>query len=105
MRSEVVLIKHLSVYPEFRIGAFYKPRTQVIIYKGLELSSIRLIGNSAYSIGYNIFVGMSMTQILMLYPFADADDCSINFSGSLRSYSVTFDFDDNNIVESVKVST
>ncbi len=69
------------------------------------LSSIRLIGNSAYSIGYNIFVGMSMTQILMLYPFADADDCSINFSGSLRSYSVTFDFDDNNIVESVKVST
>lgn len=68
------------------------------------LSSIRLISNSAYSIGYNLFTGMTRSQVLMAYPFADETDYLFSIDTGARSYEVEIDFDDEGIVQSVKVS-
>lgn len=68
------------------------------------LSSIRLISSSVFSIGYNVFPGMTRTQLLMAYPFADESDYLITVDTGARSYEVEIDFDDEGIVQTVKVS-
>lgn len=67
------------------------------------LTSIRLIGSSAYSIGYNLFVGMTRTQILMAYPFIDDSEYVLYLGGNAREYEVEFGFDDDDTISFVKV--
>ena len=68
-----------------------------------SLSSIRLIGSSAYSIGYNLFVGMTRTQVLLAYPFIDDSNYVLNLSGGLRDLGVEFGFDEYDTISFVKV--
>lgn len=68
------------------------------------VSSIRLISNSVYSIGYNLFVGMTRSQILLAYPNADDQDFTLPVEGSTGTYNVTFSFDENDIVTYIKVA-
>ena len=68
------------------------------------VSSVRLISNSVYSIGYNLFVGMTRSQILLAYPNADDQDFTLPVEGSTGTYNVTFSFDENDIVTYIKVA-
>ncbi len=68
------------------------------------LTSIRLMSSSAYSIGYNLFVGMTRTQILLAYPFIDESNYVFTINTGSRDYDVTFGFGDGDVVEYVKVS-
>ena len=68
------------------------------------VSSVRLIRNSVYSIGYNLFVGMTRSQILLAYPNADDQDFTLPVEGSTGTYNVTFSFDENDIVTYIKVA-
>ncbi|MBR1796945.1 MAG: hypothetical protein IJ757_02895 [Clostridiales bacterium] len=68
------------------------------------LTSIRLIGSSAYSIGYNIYNGMSRAQLLTSYPFVDESDYVIEVNTGSRSYNVLFDFNEEDLIESVRVT-
>lgn len=68
------------------------------------LTSIRLIANSTYSIGYNLYVGMSRSQILTAYPFVDESEYIISINSGSRMYEVVFGFDENDIVNTIKVS-
>ena len=68
------------------------------------VSSVRLISNSVYSIGYNLFVGMTRSQILLAYPNADNQDFTLPVEGSTGTYNVTFSFDENDIVTYIKVA-
>ena len=67
------------------------------------LSSIRLIGASSYSIGYNLYVGMTRSQILLAYPFADDYGYIIPVNTGAREYSVEFGIDDEDVISYVKV--
>ena len=67
------------------------------------LSSIRLIVSSSYSVGYNLYVGMTRSQILLSYPFADDYDYTLYVSSGSRDYQVEFGFDDDDVVQYVKV--
>ena len=68
------------------------------------LTSIRLISNSAYSIGYNLFIGMSRSQIMLAYPNADDQGFTIPVDSAYGSYQVTFTFDDEDNVQYIKIS-
>ena len=68
------------------------------------VTSVRLIRNSVYSIGYNLFVGMTRSQILLAYPNADDLDFTLPIEGSTGTYNVTFSFDENDIVTYIKVA-
>ena len=68
------------------------------------VTSIRLIRSSVYSIGYNLFVGMTRSQILLAYPNVDNLDFTLPVEGSSGTYTVTFAFDDDDIVTYIKVS-
>ncbi len=68
------------------------------------LTSIRLISSSIYSIGYNLYPGMTRTQVLMAYPFADESDYLITINTGSRDYTVELMFDEEGIVQAVKVS-
>lgn len=68
------------------------------------LTSIRLISNSVFSIGYNLFPGMTRSQVLMAYPFADETDYLITIDTGARCYEVELDFDEAGVVQYVKVS-
>lgn len=68
------------------------------------VTSIRLIRSSVYSIGYNLFVGMTRSQILLAYPNVDNLDFTLPVEGSSGTYNVTFTFDDDDIVTYIKVS-
>ncbi|MCQ2516719.1 MAG: hypothetical protein MJ094_07625 [Saccharofermentans sp.] len=69
------------------------------------LTSIRVFGNSSvYTIGYNLYVGMSKTALLVAYPFIDENDYEINVSTSTGDYTVEFEFDDDDTVRMIRVS-
>lgn len=68
------------------------------------VTSIRLISNSVYSIGYNLFVGMTRSQILLAYPNVDNQEFTLSVEGSSGTYNVTFTFDDEDVVTYIKVS-
>ena len=63
------------------------------------LSSIRLMGNSTYTIGYNLFAGMTRSQILLAYPFADDTDYELTVGDN----RVQFGFDEDDVVSYVKI--
>lgn len=63
------------------------------------LSSIRLMSNSTYTVGYNLYSGMTRSQILLSYPFADDSDYTIR----VGEYEVQFGFDDEDYVSYVKI--
>lgn len=68
-----------------------------------NLVSIRLLGNSAYSIGYSLYVGMSRSQMLIAYPFIDETGYEISINTGSHEYDVVFVFGDDDLVQSVKV--
>lgn len=68
------------------------------------VTSVRLISNSVYSIGYNLFVGMTRSQILLAYPNVDNQDFTLPVEGANGTYNVTFTFDENDTVVNIKVS-
>ena len=69
-----------------------------------SITSIRLISDSVYSIGYNLFVGMTRSQILLAYPNVDNLGFTLPVETSTGSYTVTFTFDENDTVVNIKVS-
>ena len=68
-----------------------------------SLTSIRLISSSIYSLGYNLYPGMTRAQVLMAYPFADETDYTITVNSGANEYEVTILFSEDGTVESVKV--
>ena len=93
----------ILIYPELilRIDAVYDIGEEE--WAG-TVTSVRLISSSVYSIGYNLFVGMTRSQILLAYPNVDNQDFTIPVEGSTGSYTVTFTFDEDDVVTNIKVS-
>lgn len=65
------------------------------------LTSMRLISSSVYSLGYNLYPGMTRTQVLMAYPSADETDYTI----SINEYEVTMEFNDDGVLQYVKIAS
>lgn len=65
------------------------------------LTSMRLISSSVYSLGYNLYPGMTRTQVLMAYPSADETDYTI----SINEYEVTMVFNDDGVLQYVKIAS
>ncbi|MBP3810539.1 MAG: hypothetical protein ILA15_07405 [Clostridiales bacterium] len=68
-----------------------------------SLTSIHLISSSIYSLGYNLYPGMTRSQVLMAYPFADETGYTITVNSGANEYEVTILFSEDGTVESVKV--
>lgn len=65
------------------------------------LTSMRLISSSVYSLGYNLYPGMTRTQVLMAYPSADETDYTI----LINEYEVTMVFNDDGVLQYVKIAS
>ena len=68
------------------------------------LTSVRLYGSSIFSIGYNLYVGMTKTQLLVSYPFIDDNDFEISLENGNNLYYVTFDFSDDDKADSIRIT-
>ena len=68
------------------------------------LTSVRIISNSTYSIGYFLYIGMSKTQILIAYPFIDSNNYSMVFSNGTMIYELSFVFDEDGKVVNIRLT-
>lgn len=68
------------------------------------LTSVRVLSNSAYTIGYYLYSGMNRTQLLVAYPFIDDVNYDLSFINGTRLYDITFTFNEEGIVTNLKVS-
>ena len=69
-----------------------------------KLTSVRILSNSAYTLGYYLYVGMNRTQLLVAYPFIDDSNYELSFINGTSLYDVTFTFDESGIVNNIKIS-
>ncbi len=100
-------------------STFYNDnKTRIVLYPGLvlrfdnsnsshnwsgTLSSIRLYGDTTYTLGYNAFPGMTKTALLVAYPFIDDFNYEFEITTFTGTYTVEFEFNDDDTVRMVRI--
>ena len=68
-----------------------------------NIIAIKITGGENFSVGQQLYVGMSRSEILCIHPFADEDEYTISYTDAEANYEVNFEFDENDIATNVRI--
>lgn len=69
-----------------------------------SISSIRVYGNSTYTVGYNAYLGMTKSALLVAYPFIDSTDYTLQIETSTGIYNVEFEFNEDDVLGMIRIT-
>ena len=68
-----------------------------------RLYSIVLRNSDAFSLGYDVYVGMNVSELLLVYPMFDDSDFQSSFKNVDGEFALKFEFDDYGNVSKISV--
>lgn len=69
-----------------------------------DIVSIKLFGDGDYTIGNNIYYGMNLSELMLIYPVIDEYGFIYSYVYDGETYNMTFEYDENYNITQIKVS-
>gem|GEM_PF-3205467 len=67
------------------------------------VGSVRMYDSNGYTFGGTVYIGMNLSELLLLYPFIDEDNWVLSFTDEDVTYSLIFEYDENNNVTDIRL--